>query len=159
MLVLANPLASVWRILGSAGLKCLRMGASVKANFNFRNAGSASPVHSHLTCLDFLQFCAFCSRSDISVITIAYFQMNHWYKFVNPRSTWTSRPNSRFDQSTIIDMRSDSMAIPSGLMTYPRKPTSETPKLHCLALPWRPNSRSRSGTFRTCSSCSSTLVQ
>jgi hypothetical protein len=73
MPALAKPLASGCRIFGFAGLKWFTIGASVKALVNFRNASLACRVHSHLSCFGILDVSAFFNRSDIGVVTFAYF--------------------------------------------------------------------------------------
>jgi hypothetical protein len=72
----AMPLASVGRIISMAGLKCLRMGAAVKALFNFQNPNLASQVQSHFSCSAILDVSAFFSRSDVGVVAIVFFLVN-----------------------------------------------------------------------------------
>jgi hypothetical protein len=73
---LAKPLALVFRIISFTALKWFTIDASVKALVIFRNASSASQVHSHLSSLGVLNVSAFFSRTDIGVITFAYFVIN-----------------------------------------------------------------------------------
>jgi len=119
--------------IGFAMSKWLRNGASLKAHFNLRNARSATRVHSHLSCSGVLDVSAFLSRSDISVVIFAYFLIHCWWKFENPSSTCMTRKDSEVGKSLIVDLWSNSLPIPSGLMTNPNKPTSETLEWHFSA--------------------------
>ena len=64
-----------------------------------------------------------------------------------PRSSCLSRIDLGVGQSSIIDIESNSMPIPSELAINQRKPIAEAPNQYFSAGQWRPN----------CCSCSSTL--
>ena len=128
MPTIVNPLGLVCTMIGFCELKCWMIGASVKAFLRFRNASSASWVHSH-----FRKPCVF-SKFDMGAVTFAYFRKNLREKFRKPRSTCKSRTHSGVGQSSIVDIRCDSMPIPSEWMTYRKKPTSRTLNRHFSGL-------------------------
>ena len=118
-----------------AGSKCWRIGSSVNPFLSFRNASSASQVRSHFgagesgtsEALGARAVTVFLSSSVNGHVIFAYFRMNHREKFANPRGTCISRTNFGVGQSSIVEIRSDSMPIASEFFTNPRKATCETP--------------------------------
>ena len=147
MHVIANPLASLWRMIGLARLTCCRICASVKVLFSSHNANSACRVLSNLTFPQSSDFwcrglpfggtpalSVFFGSSEGERVTLPQFRMNLREKFVNSRSTWTSLIDFGVSQSSIVEMRSDSMPTRSEVTTNPRKPTSETRSRHFSAL-------------------------
>jgi len=82
ILAIAKSLAFGWRMIGFAGAKCRWISTSVNDFWSNPNASPAIQVHPHLLVAFFIQL-------QITLITLAYLGMNHWWKFVKPRSTCT----------------------------------------------------------------------
>jgi hypothetical protein len=57
------------------------------------------------------------SNCDKGNVTLAYFLMKYWEKFTNQSKTYTSRIDYGVQQSSTIEILSDSMLIPSELIT------------------------------------------
>jgi len=121
---IAKPLGLVCRMIGFCGLRWWRIGALAKAFLSFHNGSSSSRVNSH-----FHKHCIF-RKVEIGTVINANFWMNLRYKLVKPRSTYTWWTDYCDGQSSIVDMRFNSLPIASELMTYHKKPTPRIPNCH-----------------------------
>jgi len=75
----------------------------------------------------------FNTMSEIGIVILTYLQMNCWYMFLKHRSSSTSRVALEVGQSSMVDMRFDSMPITSELIMNLRNPISVAPTGHFSA--------------------------
>jgi len=123
---IVQSLKHVCRIIRVARLICWKIMAYAKVVFSFWNVHLAFLGHSH--CMepsDFLRWDVsdIFSKMGSGRMSLAYFQINLWWKLLNLRSTWTSLSNIGIGESSIVDIQSDSMWTPLVVISKCKKLT------------------------------------